>query len=123
MISHFIANATAIYQAQIQNGFVWFDNILHVATGIAFTLLLLWILNKKSLQFSTISTVILIIIFVFCLAVIWELIEFGILRLFTSYAYSLNLYSSSVREASFDIVSNVIGGIIILPFAIKRYLK
>ena len=118
---HFVANATYVYQTQIQNGSVWFDNILHTIAGMAFTLLVLWILNRNNLQYSLTTTIIFTIACVFCLATLWELIEFGFFKIFTSYAQNLNIYSPSIKEAFSDILSNVFGGIIILPFTMKWY--
>lgn len=121
VILHFVANAFGIYQMQIQNGFVWFDNILHFISGIAFGLLVLWILNKKNLKYSWTTTIIFIITFVFFSAVTWELVEFGFSKIFTSYAYNLNIYSPSIMESLSDIFSNMIGGITLLLFIRKRY--
>ena len=121
IVLHFIATTTDIYQAQIENDFVWFDNILHAISGIAFGILFLWILDRKRLQYSLLTTTILTIIFVFGLAVLWEFLELGFLKFFTSYAYNLKIYSTSISEALFDIFSDIIGAIILLLFVRKWY--
>lgn len=119
IIFHFIANNFGVYESQIENGFVWFDNILHAITGLASSLVFLWILDKNNLNYSTTARIILTLVFVSCFAVVWELIEFGFFKIFTSYAYSLKIYSPSIIEALYDILSNMIGGVLILPFTVK----
>ena len=114
VILHFFANTTGIYKAQIDNNFVWFDNILHVIAGVAFALLFLWILNKNNIKYPLVPKIFLTIGFVFCLAVLWELIEFGFFKLFTLQAQNLNIYSPSIKEASSDILSNIAGAILLL---------
>lgn len=102
---HFVANATGLYETKV----VWFDNVLHTLAGISFGLFWLWILKEKnphaSFTFSSLS----LVAFVLCTAFIWELLEWVFLKLFTSYAYSLSLYSPSLGEASADVISNVVG--------------
>lgn len=116
VVVHFTANTLGVYEAQIQNGFVWIDNLLHAATGAAFGLLFLWLLNKNNLEYSASARIILTLVFVFCLAIIWELIELGFFKFFTSYAHSLKIYSPSILEACSDIISNMVGVVILLLF-------
>lgn len=110
---HFSANALGIYDKQIEAGFVWFDNILHILTGVASALLWLWILKKIDFKY-TFPIAVSILIFVFITALAWEIFEFGIFKLFTSQAVNLKLYSPSIQEALVDILSNVLGGVVII---------
>ncbi len=114
VILHFFANATGIYQKQINNNFVWFDNVLHAIAGVAFALLFLWILNKNNTKHTLIKKIFLTIGFVFCLAVLWELVEFGLFKFFTQQAQNLNIYSPSIKEACSDIMSNIAGATLLL---------
>lgn len=107
---HFIANTTGLYETRI----VWFDNIRHALAGIGFGLLWLWILEKRNLHISFVFSAALLIIFVLGTALVWELLEFLFLKQFTSYADSLSIYSPSLGEASADIVSNLVGAVILI---------
>ncbi|MEK7541480.1 MAG: hypothetical protein AAB533_01380 [Patescibacteria group bacterium] len=104
---HFVANATWLYETEI----VWFDNILHALAGIAFGLLWLWVREKKDPRVPLVFRAISTIVFVFGIALLWELLEFLFLNLFPSYAYYFHLYSPSMREATLDVLSNMMGAL------------
>lgn len=110
---HFSANVLGIYDKQIEAGFVWFDDILHILAGVTFALLWLWISKKKNFK-SPLPMSVSIMTFVFITALVWEFFEFGVFNLFTSYATDLKIYSSSMLEASTDILSNIIGGAMVI---------
>lgn len=110
VILHFIANATGLYEMRI----IWFDNVLHFLTGIAFALVWLWVF-RGSLRGA--------ITFVVGLAIIWELLEFGFLKLFPVSAHSLSIFSPTLSEALEDIVSNVLGAIVLVIFIKFKYHK
>ena len=112
MILHFIANATGLYQGQI----IWFDNLLHFLTGIAFGLTWLWILRENTTEIYNSQDLILAVVFVLGLAVLWELAEFGFLKLLPTYAHSLSIFSPSINEAFADIASNVLGVIVLVAW-------
>lgn len=111
---HFLANIFGIYDKQIEAGFVWFDDVLHVLVGIAFGLLWFWVVTKKKVAISSVSLAVQTIVFVFILAITWEIFELVFFKSFTFYAYNLKIYSPSIREATTDILSNITGGVIIL---------
>ncbi len=96
VLLHFFANTFGLYEMS----FVWFDNILHILTGIGFGLVWLWVF-RGSLKGA--------IIFVVALAILWELLEFGFLQLFPIYAYKLSIFSPNIGEALEDIFSNIFG--------------
>ena len=135
-LGHFIANSTGLYEGDI----IWIDNVLHIMAGAALALLwlellrirlilLLFVPNSQSrglpnrvtqLRQSSVTKeeskqriIVSTLLFVFVLAILWELIEFLFLIYFPSYAFSLNLYSSSVLESMEDVLSNLIGGTIV----------
>jgi hypothetical protein len=111
---HFIAVFFGIYDAQIQSGFVWFDNVLHAMIGAAFGLLWFWILERYRPAVSVSVRIVTTIIFVLIAAVLWELLELVMYLAFTSYATTLKTYSPSVGEATMDSLSNIIGAIALI---------
>lgn len=119
VILHFLANSIGVYDAQIQSGFVWIDNVLHALVGSAFALVWLLIAQKRNLEgkalfISTIS-------FVANMALAWELLEWLIFMLYPTFALELKIYSPTILEAATDIGSNIVGGLIPAMFA--RYLN
>jgi len=111
---HFLANILGIYDEQIKSGFVWFDDVLHILVGIGFGLLWLWMVGEEKIISSNIYVAIRMMIFVFIMALTWEILEFGFFKLFTSHANALKLYSPSIQEALTDIFSNIIGGFVVI---------
>jgi uncharacterized membrane protein YjdF len=118
IVLHFLANQFGIYERQMESGFVWFDNILHFFSGIAFAFLWLWIAERKNINRSFVQ----IMAFVLFTAVVWELVEFGFLKAFSSQALEFKIYSPSIMEASEDIISNLLGGAL-LVFGLKNLKK
>lgn len=117
---HFLANTFGIYDKQIEAGFVWFDDVLHVLVGIAFGFLWFWAVIKKRVTILYISVAVQIIVFVFIMAITWELFEFVFFKLFTSYAINLKIYSPSIREATADVFSNIVGSFIVIFWKKKQ---
>ena len=114
---HFIANEIGLYDTP----FVWFDNVLHVMVGLGFGLLWLWTIKLKGIDLSLSKTLLSTAVFVLVLAIGWELVELGFFEYFTDYAYSLKVYSPSLEEATYDVVSNLLGiGLIPLIGIIQR---
>ena len=109
VILHFVANATGLYETRI----VWFDNVLHFLTGIGFGLVWLWVF-RGSLKGA--------IVFVFVLAIVWELLEFGFLKFFPVLAHNFSIFSPNIIEALEDIFSNFLG-VIVLVIGLKSSLK
>lgn len=103
---HFWGVYADVYEAQIEAGLVWFDNVLHFFVGIAFGLLWLWLISDARIL-STLA-------FVFLLAFLWESAEFILLFVFPDFAHQLSLYSTSLDEASFDILSDLAGAAVLL---------
>ena len=114
VVLHFLAVFSGLYDSQIQQGFVWIDNVLHALSGAVFALLWLWILEKKNWEISFLLTILSTLGFVLLLAVGWEVLEYFFYITFTDYAHSLQIYSPTFQEAISDIVSNLIGGIVLL---------
>ncbi|TSC85516.1 MAG: hypothetical protein G01um10148_902 [Parcubacteria group bacterium Gr01-1014_8] len=118
---HFGDNALGIYDTQIQNGFVWFDNVLHALVGATLALGLLRWLGKKNTMLSQTFTAITTLHFVLIAATAWELFEYIFFTLFPNYALYLKLYSPSLVEAASDVFSNVFGAaILLIGFAIYK---
>lgn len=115
-ILHFLGVYFGIYEYQIQQGFVWFDNILHALDGAIFAYA--WISFKKSKGITTSLTS--AIIFVFILGVGWEILEYGIMKLFPSSAMDLKIYSPSIWEAVQDIISNIVGAVALTLIVLRR---
>jgi glycopeptide antibiotics resistance protein len=109
---HLVANALGVYDTQIEAGFVWIDNVLHMLVGVAVGLFWLRFLHLRkpgaSAAFRAGSTVAIVL----TAAVIWELLEFAFYISMQTYAVSLNIYSPSLLEAVEDVVSNVVGGLL-----------
>ncbi len=102
---HFAGVFFGIYEHQIQQGNVWFDNILHALDGVIFAYA--WFSHRKEQ-----ATFIGVITFVVLLAIGWEVIEYGFMIFSPAYAVDLKIYSPSILEAMQDILSNIAGGII-----------
>lgn len=122
-MAHFIAVYTGVYDAQLRGGVVWFDNILHTLVGFAFGLIWLAALRRWRPESSFLYTSTTLIAFVVAMAVAWELFELAFYLIFKSGALGLKVYSPSVREATFDSISNLCGALLLLaalPLALKK---
>lgn len=119
-VLHFLAVFIGLYNLQIQQGFVWIDNVLHTLFGAVFALLGLWIVENKGWSSSTIFTVSSVLGFTFVLAVGWEIVEYLFFVTFSDYAQSLKIYSPTPQEAFSDIVSNLVGGVILLLLVYQK---
>ncbi len=113
-VLHFTFNYLGVYDNQITNGFVWVDNLLHAFVGIACALFILWYIEKYKSNKSYWYKRIAVIITVLVVSLMWEIVERGMLELFTTYAKEYKIYSSSIKEAGTDIFSNLIGGLLVL---------
>ncbi len=113
-VLHFTFNYLGVYDRQIANGFVWVDNVLHAFVGIACGLFILWYVEKYKSNKNSLYKRIAIIATALIVSLVWEIIEWGILEMFTSYAKEYKIYSSSLKEAIADVVSNLVGGLLVL---------
>lgn len=116
---HFFALSTGMYTCDDpKTCLVWVDNIAHGLGGVLCGMIWIYFLQtKKSKLINTknamfISTT----LFVLITAITWELFEFSLYEFFTDFAYKLALYSPSLVEASSDVISNTIGGLIFALF-------
>lgn len=109
---HFAGVYFGVYDYQIQQGNVWFDNILHVLDGAIFAYA--WISYKEKK-----ATLLSVMAFVVALALGWEIIEYGFMTLFPAYAIDFKIYSPSLLEAGQDIISNTLGGLLAF-FLLKK---
>jgi hypothetical protein len=114
VIAHFIAMYTGVYDAQMRQGVVWFDNVLHAIVGIAFGLVWLAILRRWRPESGMLYTSATVLGFVFAVAIMWELFELVFYLVFKSGALGLKVYSPSLNEAIFDSLSNLFGGALLL---------
>ncbi|MBX4192165.1 hypothetical protein KW798_01640 [Candidatus Parcubacteria bacterium] len=108
-VLHFVAIYTGIYEYEMHQGLVWFDNVLHAMVGVSFGLFWLWCLRNQpvSILFKMVS----MFVFVLCMAVLWEVGEFIFFKIFSSYALGLKVYSPSLSESFFDSSSDLIGAL------------
>jgi hypothetical protein len=114
VVLHFVGVFTGIYDAQLAAGFVWFDNVLHVAVGIAFGLVWVSILERVHPTASFTLVALTTLAFVVAMAAAWELFEYAFYLVFKSGALGLKVYSPSVNEALFDSLSNTVGAVLLL---------
>lgn len=109
---HFVGVYFGVYDYQIQQGNVWFDNVLHILDGAIFAYA--WISYKENK-----ATLVSVLIFVVALAIGWEVIEYGFMTFSPTYAVDLKIYSPSLLEAGQDIISNTLGGLLAF-FLLKK---
>lgn len=120
---HYFALSSGMYTCtDPETCFVWIDNVAHAFGGILCAMIWVYLVQRKNLQLiSTQKTAFIsIVLFVFLTALLWELFEFSIFKLFTDFAYKLALYSPSLAEASSDIISNAIGGVVFAFFFARK---
>ncbi|MEK7612612.1 MAG: hypothetical protein AAB449_00470 [Patescibacteria group bacterium] len=117
---HFIAVVTGVYDIQINQGFVWFDNVLHVIVGVAFGLWWFRILRTWRPNVSRTVTIASLFAFVLFLAISWEVSEYIFFQIFDSFALGLKVYSPSLQEAFFDAASDMVGVFILVGVLIVR---
>lgn len=114
LAAHFYAMHTGIYAAELRQGLVWFDNVLHAIVGAAFGLIWLALLERLRPRTSTLATVVSLLLFVALVAAFWEAFEYGFYLVFKSGALGLTVYEPSWSEAIFDSLSNVGGALLLL---------
>ncbi len=117
---HFGATFTGLYDAQANQGVVWFDNVLHAAVGVAFALVWLWVLERVRPGSSTLFTLISALFFVGAMAALWELFEVAFYLFFKMHALGLKVYSPTLTEALFDSASNLLGAALWLAVTFRR---
>jgi hypothetical protein len=111
---HVFALSHGIYEAEQRAGFVWFDNVLHAVVGVALALIWLWFRVKRSKNTFSIAAVLTSLLFVICIAVLWEALEDGFYIFFSTYAYGLKVYPQSLLESVSDASSDVVGALVFL---------
>jgi hypothetical protein len=111
VVLHFVGVFTGVYDAQLREGFVWYDNVLHALVGAAFALVWLYFFTGR---FSGMLLVLSTISFVALMALAWELFEYGFYLVFKSGALGLKVYSPTIGEALRDGLSNVLGALLFL---------
>ncbi len=112
--AHFYAMDTGIYAAQLREGVVWFDNILHAAVGLAFGLMWISVLNRFIPAASWSVKIVSLLVFVLLVAVAWEVFEYGFYLVFKSGALGLTVYEPSLQESVVDSLSNIVGATLLL---------
>lgn len=110
---HFWGIHSGVYERQLENGFVWFDNALHILVGIVFGLTWVWFTGDAR-QFS-------IFTFVFAAALLWEIAESALLFFVPDLAHNFKLYSTSLGEASLDILSDLAGAALLLSVVFREF--
>ncbi len=114
VVAHFFALQVGIYATQMQQGVVWFDNVLHATVGVAFGLLWLSFFKKIKPEASFFAVAASVVLFVLAIAIAWEAFEYGFYLLFKSGALGLTVYMPSLNEAIFDSLSNIGGALLVL---------
>ncbi|MEK6813097.1 MAG: hypothetical protein AABX86_03215 [Nanoarchaeota archaeon] len=118
VVGHFMALHFGCYTTSLCSAgsgrTIWVDNIFHVLAGIAFGLFLLWLLEV--INFKLHYPKITLLAGVLLLALLWELIEFLLLRYSPDFALRFSIYSPTLAEAGSDILSNVFGWFILVFF-------
>lgn len=107
---HTLCVILGIYDSQIANNFVWVDNILHmlVGAGVAHAA---WV-HIQNFLFALVSICIL--------AFAWEVVEYFVYIMLPEVALAYKVYSPTLYEAGEDVVSNMVGGILILLVLVSR---
>jgi hypothetical protein len=111
---HVWALYTGLYEAQMHQGVVWFDNVLHTAVGAGFGLLWLAILDRVAPTLPRWVRAVSTVLFVMGMAAAWELFELGFYIFFETHTLGLKVYSPTMRESLFDSSSNLIGVLVLL---------
>lgn len=106
---HFVGLYTGIYETQMREGLVWYDNVLHMLVGVGFGLIGLSILTRVYAQAGIWLRLGMVFLFVFAMAIAWELLEYAFYMTFRSGALGLKVYSPTLQEAVFDSTSNLVG--------------
>jgi hypothetical protein len=114
VLLHVWALYTGLYEAQMQQGVVWFDNVLHTAVGAGFGLLWLVVLNRKAPLLPVWVRAVTTILFVVGMAAAWELLELGFYIFFTTYDFGFTVYAPTIRESLFDSSSNLVGVLVLV---------
>lgn len=109
-LAHLLGVLLGIYTQQIETGFVWFDNVLHLLVGFGFSLLV----------FSATTAAWRACLIVFVLAVLWEVVEMIMYLSLPELSIYLKTYSPTLFEAAQDVASNM-GGFIIV-WMLKKYV-
>ena len=117
---HFGAVWSGFYDWQFATRVIWFDNVLHALVGIGFGMAALWVIETSGIPLSRPAIVGAVLLVVLGLAVLWELAEYIFFTRFTEYAYWTKIYSPSIGEALSDIVSDLIGGAVLLAAVWRR---
>lgn len=119
VLLHFYAVFFGLYELQMRQGNVWFDNLLHAAVGIAVALVWFVILERIKPAASFLFRVVSTIVFVFILAVCWELFEHGFFVFFHTHALGLRVYPQPLTESVWDSLSNLAGAALFLLLTVK----
>lgn len=114
VLAHFVALYTGVYEAQMLQGRVWFDNVLHALVGAAFGLLWFGMLERRAPECKGWRRAATTVLFVAAMAAAWELFEVAFYLFFESHALGLKVYSPTLREALFDSASNLLGALLFL---------
>lgn len=120
VLLHFYAVFFGLYELQMQQGNVWFDNLLHAGVGTAFALvwliLLEWLRPAASRAFCVVSA----LLFVLVLAVFWELFEHAFFVFFHTHALGLRVYPQPLSESVWDSLSNLAGAALFLLLSLRK---
>jgi hypothetical protein len=114
LAAHFYAMHTGIYAAELREGFVWFDNVLHAFVGLAFGLLWISLVQRVRPETSFVASAVSLLLFVLSVAIAWEVFEYGFYLVFKSGALGLTVYEPSLQESIYDSMSNIAGAVLLL---------
>ena len=116
---HLIGIFANLYEQGIQ-----IDIPQHILGGIILGIIWLKVINLQ-FHFSLQKTVIFISIssFVIFVGFLWEILEFIVWQLFPNFANSFKFYSPTVQDLLSDMISNLIGGLVVAFYAIQKNPK
>jgi len=115
LIVHLIAVFAGLY------GVIPIDIPQHIIAGMIFGLIYFWWLStyKKEILSKPLIFISIVSFAVFG-SVIWEILEFSVWKLFPVFANNFKFFSPTVLDLLVDVISGLIGGVIIGIYATKK---
>lgn len=102
---------------------IWYDKLLHFLAGISIVLIIWWLVNilekaRRINKKSFFSRIFISLLFLLVIAVLWEVFEFGIDKVFDLPSLQLGF-----RDTFWDLTSDILGGFfgVVLIFAFYFY--
>lgn len=113
---HLLGVFAGLYERQIP-----IDFPQHILAGVIFGLIWLrWLKPEARADFSKWIIFVSILGFVTLLGSLWEILEFVVWKLFPAFVNSFKFYSPTVGELLDDVVANLIGGVLVGLYAVRK---